>query len=181
MSMRSARPWPAVAAAAIVPVALAAWVYFPITRSYFWADDFVCLASIRNDGFLDFVLRPFGGHNLLVRNLAFYVSYQLFGLEAGRYFWTVLLTHLLNVFLLFRILRNLTRSLTLACFGAALWGTSPVDYGALGWYAVYGQVLAATLLLVVLDQLTALAADGRLPTVRTAASASARRVRTAPQ
>ncbi len=167
---RGARRGPAVAAAAILPVALSAWVYFPITRAYFWADDFVCLASIRNDGFLRFVLRPFGGHNLLLRNLVFYASYRLFGLRADLYFWTVLLTHLLNVFLLFRILRNLTASLTLACFGATLWGTSPVDYGALGWYAVYGQVLATTLVLVVLGQLTALAAEERELTARTAAS-----------
>jgi hypothetical protein len=165
-----ARRGPAVLTAAIVPVALSAWVYFPITRAYFWADDFVCLASIRNDGFLRFVLRPFGGHNLLLRNLVFYASYGLFGLRADLYFWTVLLTHLVNVFLLFRILRNLTGSLTLACFGATLWGTSPVGYGALGWYAVYGQVLATTLVLVVLAQLTALAADDRELTARRAAT-----------
>jgi hypothetical protein len=149
-------------------VALAAWVYLPLRRVYFWADDFVCLTSILNDGFLRFVLRPFGGHNLLVRNLVFYGSYQAFGLHAEGYFWTVLLTHLLNVWLLFRVLRNLTGSLTLACFGAALWGTSPVVYGALGWYSVYGQVLATTLVLVVLGQVTALARDGRAPSTRAA-------------
>lgn len=168
MSVSRTRPWPAVAAAAILPVALAAWVYLPLRRVYFWADDFVCLASILNDGFLRFVLRPFGGHNLLVRNLVFYGTYQAFGLNAEGYFWTMLLTHLLNVWLLFRLLRNLTGSLTLACFGAALWGTSPVDYGALGWYSVYGQVLATTLLLVVLDQMTALVRDGRELRTRTA-------------
>ena len=167
--MESARRGPAAPAALVVPLALSAWVYFPITRAYFWADDFVCLASIRNDGFLRFVLRPFGGHNLLLRNLVFYLSYRLFGLRAELYFWTVLLTHLLNVFLLFRLLRNLTASLTLASFGATLWGTSPVGYGALGWYAVYGQVLATTLVLVVLVQLTGLAAEGRRLTARTAA------------
>jgi hypothetical protein len=158
------------AAAALLPVLLAAWVYFPVTRSYFFADDFVCLASILNDGFLRFVLRPFGGHNLLVRNLAFYGSYQLFGMRAELYFWTVLLTHLLNVWLLFRVLRNVTASLALACFGAALWGTSPVQVGTLGWYSVYGQVLVAAILLVVLDRATARAHTGTAPSARGAAA-----------
>ncbi len=157
-----------VGVAAAFPVLLAAWVYFPITRSYFWSDDFTNMVSIVNDGFLSFVLRPFGGHNLLVRNLAFYGSYQLFGLRADLYFWTVLLTFLLAVWLLFRVLRNLTGSLTLACFGAALWGTSPVNDGTLAWYSVYGQVLAATILLLVLDRVTALARTGGALTTRTA-------------
>jgi hypothetical protein len=148
------------AAAAALPVALAAWIYFPITRAYFYADDFTNLVSIVNDGFLPFVLRPFGGHNLLVRNLAFYGSFRLFGLRADLFFWTVLLTYLLDVWLLFRILRNLTGSLTLACFGAILWGTSPVNDGTLAWYSVYGQVLATTILLLVLERVTAWARAG---------------------
>lgn len=148
------------AAAAAIPVLLAAWVYFPITRGYFWSDDFTNLVSIVDEGFVSFVLRPFGGHNLLARNLAFYGSYQLFGLRADLYFWTVLLTFLLDVWLLFRILRNLTGSLTLACFGATLWGTSPLNDGTLAWYSVYGQVLATTVLLLVLDRVTARARDG---------------------
>ena len=143
------------AAAAALPVLLAGWVYFPVTRDFFWADDFTNLVSIVDGGFLAFVLEPFGGHNLLARNLVFYGSYQLFGLHAEYYFWTVLLTYLLDVWLLFRILRNLTGSLLLACFGATLWGTSPVNDGTLAWYSVYGQVLAATTLLLVLERVTA--------------------------
>src|SRR5215475_3999882 len=119
------------AVAALLPVLLTAWVYHPVTRTYFYADDFVCFLSILNDGFLRFVLRPFGGHNLLVRNLAFYGSYQLFGVQPEPYFWIVLLTHLLNVWLLFRVLENVTGSLALACFGATLWGTSPAQVGTL--------------------------------------------------
>jgi hypothetical protein len=155
-------------AAALLPVLLAAWVYHPITHAYFFADDFNCLLSIVNDGFLRFVLRPFGGHNLLVRNLVFYGSYQLFGLHAELYFWTVLLTHLVNVWLLFRVLRRLTASLALACLGAALWGTSPVHVDTLGWYSVFGQVLVATILLVVLDRVTRHASTGTVPSAREA-------------
>ena len=141
MQPRSTR-WSAVAT--LVPVLVAACIYFPITRSFFYADDFVCLLSIRNDGFLRFVLHPFAGHDLVVRNLVFYASAWLFGLRAELFFWTVLLTHLLNVWLLYRVLRNLTASVPLACVGAALWGTSPVLVGTLGWYSVYAQVMVAS-------------------------------------
>jgi hypothetical protein len=160
--------WELVAAA--LPLLLAAAVYWPITRSYFYADDFCHLASIRNDSFLRFVLRPFAGHNYVVRNLIFYASARLFGLRADLFFCTVLLTHLLNVWLLFRVLRVLTTSPTLASAGAALWGTAPVLAGTLGWYSVYGQVLVATALLLVLDRVTRLARTGDAPPVRAAAA-----------
>jgi len=128
----------------------------------------VCMLSIVNDGFLRFVLRPFGGHNLLVRNLVFYVFWQLFGLHAAPYFWAILLTHLVNVWLLFRVLRSLTASAMLACVGATLWGTSPIAAGVLAWYAVFGHALVATFLLVVLDRLVALARSGAPVPARTA-------------
>src|SRR5262249_1172717 len=150
------------------PVALAAWIYFPITRAYFYADDFTNLVSIVNDGFLPFVLRPFGGHNLLVRNLAFYGSFHLFGLRADLFFWTALLTYRLAVWLLVRVGRKLAGSLTVACVGAVLWGTSPVNDGTLAWYSVYGQVLASTILLVVLERVTARARAGGAVDGRTA-------------
>jgi hypothetical protein len=152
----------------LVPLALSAWVYYPITRVNFFADDFAHLASIESDGVLPFLLSPFGGHNYLVRNLLFLGSWELFGLHASDYFVTVLLTHLLNVGLLFGVLRTFTRSPALACFGAALWGTSPLCVGTLAWYSVYGHVLVATILLFVLGQLARLAASGVPPRTRTA-------------
>jgi len=154
--------------AGVIPVALAAWVYWPLTRSWFWADDFVNMASIVNDGFFRFVLRPFGGHNLLVRNAIFYASWRLFGLHAAPYFWVVLLTHLLNVWLLFRLLRILTSSATLACLGATLWGASPIAAGTLNWYSVFGQVPVATILLIVVCGLADLSRTGAPLSRRTA-------------
>ncbi|HKA29002.1 MAG TPA: hypothetical protein VKH82_06490 [Candidatus Binatia bacterium] len=167
MRSGSTTGWGTVAAA--LPVLLAAAVYFPVTRSYFFADDFNCLLSIRNDDFLRFVLRPFAGHNLVVRNLVFYGSARFFGLRADLFFWQMLLTHLLNVWLLFRVLHALTASRLLASGGAALWGTSPVQLGTLGWYSVYGQVLVATALLVVLERVTRLAVTGDRPRAGAAA------------
>lgn len=141
-------------------------MYWPITRAYFFADDFIHLVSIANDGFVRFVFRPYAGHNLAIRNLVFWASARLFGLRADLFFWTVLVTHLLNVWLLFRIVRNLTGGLVLACLAASLWGTSPVHLGTLGWYSVYGQVLVATILLLLLDRLLLHARRGTAPSSR---------------
>src|SRR5262245_2557816 len=75
----------------LLPLAMAAWVYLPITRVYFFADDYVHLASIASDPVTAFLLRPFGGHNYLARNIVFLATYRLFGLRADLYYWSVLL------------------------------------------------------------------------------------------
>jgi hypothetical protein len=153
----------------LIPLALATWVYYPITRINFFADEFVHFASIESDGILDFLLAPFGGHNYLVRNLFFVAAWELFGMRAPLYYAMSLLTHLLNVALLFGVLRWLTASAALACFGAALWGSSPLCLGTIGWFSVYGQMLAATILLLVLGGVArAASTSGELPPGRTA-------------
>lgn len=145
-----------------IPLALAALVYFPITGDYFFADDFLHLFRIRNEDFLPYLLVPRGGHLLVSYNALFYLLYRLFGTHPEPYFWVALLTHLLNVGLLFSVIRLFTQRRRLACFGAALWGMSPMAEAAVGWFSVFGQVMVATVLLVVLRQL-ALVANGRPP------------------
>jgi hypothetical protein len=140
---RAALPFLAVGAAAVV--------YRSVTSIYFWSDDFVCLLQTVDEGFVRFVLSVFGGHILLVRNVVLYLSHAAFGFRSEPYYTMALLTHLLNVWLLFRLLVRLTEDAPLACLGATLWGTSPLCVGALGWYAAYGHVLVATILLVVLE------------------------------
>jgi hypothetical protein len=135
----------------IAPALLAVAVYRQLPRLYFFGDDFVCLFEMANEGVLRFVVRPFGGHVLVVRNLAMYVSWRLFGLDAAGWGWVMLLTHALNVALLARVVQRVAARPLLAAFAAILWGTSPVNAGALGWYAVYGQVLGTTILLLLLD------------------------------
>jgi hypothetical protein len=149
---------------ALVPLVLTAWVYYPITGVFFFADDFYHLDVLTNESNLAWVLVPFGGHNYVLPNLVFLGSWQLFGLHSEPWYWTVLLTHLLNVWLLFGVLSALTTSVSLACFGATLWGICPLAVGTIGWYSVYGHAMVTTILLVVLDRLARLAATGaRLP------------------
>jgi hypothetical protein len=145
------------------PLVFSAVVWFPITSNYFFGDDFLNLYQIGNDDLLRYLVTPNGGHVLLTRNTIFYLLWRLFGPHPGAYYWSLLLTHLLNVGLLFHAIRLATRSPRLASFGAALWGTSPINAETLGWYAVYGHVFVGTVLLVILAQATRLANDGVRP------------------
>ncbi len=133
----------------VAPLALTYVVYRPVTGAYFHADDWWNLQRIANGPVLRYVLQPFAGHVFILRNALFYLSYQAFGMTAPPWFWTVLLTHLLNVLLLFSIVRLLCGA-RLACLAATLWGTTPIQEGTLAWYSIYGQVVAATFVLAVL-------------------------------
>lgn len=144
----------------LVPLLLAAIVYFPITDNYFFADDFLHFYRIRNEGLLPYLLIPRGGHLLVTSNSVFYAVDMLFGTRPEPYFWLALVTHLVNVGLLFAVIRRFTHSAHLACFGAALWGVSPMNESALGWHSVFGQVLVATVMLFLLYDLGRIA-DGR--------------------
>ncbi len=157
---RAALPAVLAAAAALL---FSAVVYGPLTRNYFFSDDFLNLYYIANDSLLQYLLTPNGGHLLVARNAVFYAMRALFGLRPELFFAAVLLTHLVNVWLLFRLVRLLTGRVRLASFGAAAWGISPLNEGSLGWYAVYGHVMVATALLVILCQAAVLARDGRQP------------------
>ncbi|HEY3186368.1 MAG TPA: hypothetical protein VGJ70_02760, partial [Solirubrobacteraceae bacterium] len=139
----------------------AAAVYFPLTRNFFYAEDFYALYRLANGSVLRFVLEPEAGHVYVVRNALFYLFDRLFGPHPEAIFSAVLATHLLNVALVFGLVREITQSARLACFGAALWGTSPVEEGALGWYAVYGQVVATVIVLAVVRDVVRRAGDVR--------------------
>ncbi len=136
----------------LLPLALTAVVYGPLLLNYFRSDDFLNLFQMRNLPFVRYILTTHGGHILVTRNTIFFLFNAVFGTNPLPYFVCVLATHLLNVWLLGRIIRRLTGSAALACFGAALWGTSPANAGSLGWYSVYGHVLVATAVLVILSQ-----------------------------
>jgi hypothetical protein len=135
---------------ALLPLLLAAVVFAPILRNYFHADDFLHLHALTNGNPLSFLVQGNGGHMYLLRNALFLLSYRAFGPDPRWFFAMVLVTHLLNVWLLFDVARRLTDSGRIACLAATLWGTSPVNGATLGWYSVYGQVVLASLVLLAL-------------------------------
>src|SRR5262249_33280895 len=67
---------------ALVSLALTAWVYARIVGVFFFADDFYHLAQIADGRGIAYVMMPFAGHNLVVRNLVFIAMWRLFGLHS---------------------------------------------------------------------------------------------------
>lgn len=145
----------------VVPVALSLFVYRKLVNVYFNSDDFLNLYYIVNRAPLDYVLRPHGGHMLMFRNVIFWLSFQLFGAYPEFYQATVLLTHLLNVALLYLLVWRLTANGIASALVATFWGICPVHSGTIGWYCVYGQVLVATFMLVLLNHAVRCQTDGR--------------------
>ncbi len=139
-----------------VALTISAIVYYPLTHIYFRSDDFSNLCTIANRGAFYFIVEPFAGHMGFGRNTQFWLLYALFGAKPEAYGWLALLTHLVNVALLFRTARAFGAAPELAAFGAALWGSCPLLVGAIGWYSVYGQSVTGTCLLFVVDRLARL-------------------------
>lgn len=116
----------------------------------FFADDFLYLFRMNDAPLAELFLVPNAGHLLMFRNLLWFATWRVFGPEPAGYFVIVLVTHVLNVGLLLLLLRRCAVPLGIALVAAALWGCLGVNAATLGWYAVYGQVVAATLTLILL-------------------------------
>ncbi len=133
-----------------LPVLAAGWLWYPLVENYFFEDDFKDLFLICNVPLGQYLLTPQAGHVYLFRDLVFYGVARLFGTDPRGYFTIVWCTHLLNVALLFLAVEAFTASAWIACFAAFLFGTCPALEGSLGWFAVFGHVLATAALLLVL-------------------------------
>jgi len=141
-------------AAALLPVAAAAAAHWRTIGAYFFEDDFLHLYDLRNGGLVEFLLTPHGGHMYVARNVAYAVLDALFGLDARYYLGTMYLTHLLNAYLFYRVLLVQGGSVAVACLTATVWASSFGVRGVVGWFAAYGHVLAATMILLALLRLS---------------------------
>jgi hypothetical protein len=108
----------------------------------------------------DFLMSPHGGHFTGSYGLVVLALRALFGSSPGPFFALVLSTHLLNVFLLYGVVRSLTRSVGVAGLAAGLWGSAPAFQGTLQWFSAYDHMLGVTAMLWALFE-TARAAEAR--------------------
>lgn len=145
------------------PLALTLVVYWPTLGCYFAGDDWFHLQDLVNDPLPKFLLKPYAGHVYIVRNAIFALTHHVFAMQPEPYFVSVLLTHLLNVALLFAFIGRRCGA-RIACVGATLWGTSPLHDQTIGWYSVYGQALVGLLMLLVLNDVARV--DGSRAPVR---------------
>ena len=133
----------------LIPVALAAIVWLPITRNYFHFDDFLDLYQLRNDPPAQYFLRMYGGHLLIARHAVTAALDAVFGPDPAAVLRRRARSPISSTPALCALVERLTGRWSLAVLAAAVWGTSPINEGALGWYAVYGQVAATTCILAV--------------------------------
>jgi hypothetical protein len=129
---------------AAVAVLAAAVAQLPALDHFFRTDDFLHFFEIVDHGFARFALNIHGGHLLFTSNSVFYFWHALFGLTPAPYNALAFATHLVNVFLLFRVVEISADRSDLALAAALAWGTSGVNLGSVGWFSVYGHVLVAT-------------------------------------
>jgi hypothetical protein len=132
---------------ALVAVAAAVFAWRGIIENFFYGDDFLNLYDLANVPLGSFLLRTHGGHGLVVRNLVFWATAEAFGPNSAAFYATMLVGHALAVGVLFAVALRATSSPVVACLGAVVWGTCPTHIGTLGWYSVFGQVLATILVL----------------------------------
>src|SRR5262249_14675028 len=138
---RSGGPWTRWALPLLV-VCFAAATSSSILGNFFVLDDFGDLFELANFGPREWVVAPAAGHLELVRNPIYYLYFLTFRMNPLGYFAGVWLTHSITVLLLFAVIRRCTESDRLAAFGAVLFALSGANAGTLGWYALYGHILA---------------------------------------
>jgi hypothetical protein len=131
-------------------VGLSAATYGWILRIGFHRDDLVHLYEAANLPLPAFVAHGVGGHALALFNLVFLAHYELFGLHPGCWMAAMLLAHLVNVLLCFRVGRALSQNAPAAALAALLFGVCNAAAGTLYWFSVFGQVMATTLALTAL-------------------------------
>ena len=130
-----------------VAVGMALVAYYQVLGIYFAYDDFFHLYHHANQRSVEFVFQPFGGHLCILPNLIWTTLVGLFGPNPVPCYQLMLVSHLAAVGLLFGIVRRVTGSSPWAALAAGSWGASPINVGTLGWYSVYGEVLALVLAL----------------------------------
>ena len=131
--------------------------------AFFFEDDYLHLFGLANGPTSRALFTTDGGHVMLAYKALLLVLYRAFGFESGPYFAFVVVLHLVNVFLLFDVLRRLTSSPMVGAVGASLWGVLPLNGGALGWITAFGQVMATTAILWLLRDVARLAEQKRKP------------------
>jgi hypothetical protein len=161
----AAAPTTPLAQSALLTMALVGTfaVQAPVLQSDFKHDDFLHFYMGEAVPFGRFLMTPFAGHLMAVHRLCYFVLRAVFGLDAPRFFEIMLATHLVNVVLLYVLIRTLTARPTLAGFFAGLWGMAPVHTPTMNWFACYGQVQCVLFTLISLIGLARHAVEKRQP------------------
>src|SRR5262249_54100602 len=129
-------------------------------RGGFQLDDFFHLFEGRALDPGTFLLRQESGHFIPLQKAASLALYELFGLHVVCFLLLVVATDVLNVALLYALVRRLTRTVPSAVTAAALWGWAPIHWQTIQWFSAYQFILAGTLTLALLLEIARGVAPG---------------------
>jgi len=99
--------------------------------------------GLTKEGLLWAVTKPHAGLWIPVTWISFMIDSHLFGLNAGGYYLTNLLLHIINALLLFLILKGITGSLWKSAFVAFLFALHPLRVESVAWVTERKDLLSA--------------------------------------
>ena len=105
------------------------------TRNEFWYSDAAFVHGYQSRNYRPIIL------------VWYWVNYHLFGLHPAPWHWSIVLVHLVAVWLVFKIARRLTGDSTSALFAAGIFAFLPVHAGTVVWMAACGMVIGTAFVL----------------------------------
>lgn len=132
----------------VLLVAAATWS--TVLDVNFDVDEYYFLFLLEVAPKMEFLFRPFVGHIVGLMNAGIWLCHSLFGLDPRGYQVLLLVIHLVNTGLLFRISFALWGSIPLATFVALVWGVSASHAGSLERFAMIGTLTGIAIVLAIL-------------------------------
>jgi hypothetical protein len=144
-----ARPGLLKLAAALFFVSALLFQLYPTFDAYFMADDFGWIRFARShDNVLEAAMRPsLGDWTTPLSNVFFWLLFKFFHLEPRGYFVAIALLHLLNGWLVYRLVAIMTRRKVIGLGAAFIFTLHFIhfsDWGALVWISAFVQVVVAS-------------------------------------
>ncbi|MEN6357684.1 MAG: hypothetical protein ABFD83_11445 [Armatimonadota bacterium] len=129
----------------LTPLALTFIIYIPSLFSYFQQDDWGHLTTVTQPGFNPWLFGQWFYRPLFLA--AFGGLYKAFGLNAGAWHIVELMLHLINVALVYHLIRRLKFGQSAATVGALAFGVFPLSTNAAAWLSDISGIAATTLCL----------------------------------
>jgi hypothetical protein len=124
--------------------------FFPLLTYFFAQDDFILMHTAVRDGWgavTDFFAATPGHFRPLTKAVYFGVMYRVFGLNAAPFHVVSILVHLVNVLLLFALLRRFRVTTTAALITTTLFALSVAYFHVIAWISCIQQLLGLSFLL----------------------------------
>jgi hypothetical protein len=124
--------------------------FFPLLTYFFAQDDFVLIHTAVRDGWraaADFFAQTPGHFRPLTKAVYFGVMYHAFGLNPAPYHVVSIVVHLLNVFLVFLLMRRTRVSNVAALVTTTLFALSVAFFHVIAWISCIQQLIGQSFML----------------------------------